>query len=549
MSATQLNREADENSRCIWMVSREYGDLAGAGGVKDVVRQLAETLAARPGFEVSVVIPAYGFIDLDQEGFEEVPDPVAPVSPLVLDVAMDYQDSERWEACRFALATLQGVNLYLVQADRFSEKQSVYTYTDADAGGESWRRAGMGHYDYFAMNVLLQKSALELMVALGVRPAVVHCHDGHAGLLPAMVREMPGWRSYFRSTGCLLTIHNAGLGYHQEVADLPFARAITGLPWRVVMGNLLDDKFDPLLCAGQYGLVNTVSENYARELQYTDQDGRTGWVGHTLLEKGVEIEGVTNGIAPELFNPADGAELGLPAGFDPGDPGDDLEGKTECKARLYSILQSSVVSDTIDQYGQLEEVDGVPLFAFIGRLNMQKGVDHLLDCVDFFAESGQGQLLVLGSGGELEEAGVIAATEKKRLKGNVCFLRGYDPSLASLAYAASDFFVIPSRFEPCGLTDYIAQLFGSIPVVHQVGGLVKVKDGVTGLGYLDGSAEGLLRTLERARMLYGNEEELRRMQVRAVENIRKNHSWDVVVNRYLALYDRAEKTITSLQPR
>jgi starch synthase len=116
------------------MVSREYGDLAGAGGVKDVVLQLAETLAARPETRVSVILPAYGFMDTVAAGFEELADPADPTVQLTFDVEMNYQDDERAETCSFLTATLGGVQIYLVQADRFTDKQSVYTYTDADAG-------------------------------------------------------------------------------------------------------------------------------------------------------------------------------------------------------------------------------------------------------------------------------------------------------------------------------------------------------------------------------------------------------------------------------
>jgi len=110
-----------------------------------------------------------------------------------------------------------------------------------------------------------------------------------------------------------------------------------------------------------------------------------------------------------------------------------------------------------------------------------------------------------------------------------------------LIYASGDFFVIPSRYEPCGLTDYIAQLFGNIPVVHHVGGLVKVEDGRTGIAYKEGSAEALHAALERSLRLFEDKTTLRAIQRAAVEEIRMKYTWDVVKKQYLALYNKAKE--------
>jgi len=178
----------------------------------------------------------------------------------------------------------------------------VYTYTAEEEESFSWQKTGEGHIDYFAMNILLQRGAVDLMVLLDAHPDVIHCHDGHTAVLPAMISEQSGLRHYFRDTGCVVTVHNAGQGYHQEVADLAFAQASTGLPLSFVRRCRLDDCFDPFLAGAPYALMNTVSENYARELRETIDDHLTGWLGHTLLERNIMLEGVTNGIDPEAFS-------------------------------------------------------------------------------------------------------------------------------------------------------------------------------------------------------------------------------------------------------
>ncbi len=527
----------------VWMLSREYGELAGAGGVKDVVCQLAESLTNDSSMNVQVVLPLYGFVDAAKEGFSLLPSITNPDIPLEFSVDMHYVQEQRWESCRVWYAKLNGVHLYLIEAERFSDKGGIYVYTDDEQAGDEKKQAGSGHFDYFAMNVLLQKSALELMILLNSKPDVIHCHDGHTALVPALIHEWQGWRSYFQSCGCLVTIHNAGMGYHQEVGDLPFGAAVTGLPMSSITLSLLDGNFDPFMSAGRYCLLNTVSENYARELQETDDDGRTGWLGHALIEQGIRIEGITNGISMSDFNPK-AEDSALAASFDPSDAEDDLSGKLACKRELLETEEPGR-SDGLIKYGQLDSDEDQPLFAFIGRLSEQKGVDLLINAVeDLFGRTERGRLVILGSGTELLESRVIALANLEQYRGRICFYRGYDTRFAAKVYAASDFFVIPSRFEPCGLTDFIAQLYGSVPVVHHVGGLVKVIDGVTGLAYGEGSAMALTGAIERAILLYSDKKKLRNIRKQAVDNISDQYTWNRVGKKYLELYQRAKELRT-----
>lgn len=536
-----MNKSPGITLQNIWMMSREYGDLAGAGGIKDVVVQLAETLAASSAHSVRVVIPLYGFIDAEKQSFTPLLDPRQPDSHLEFEVDMNYGFEERREKCKAWSVVRNEVVIYLIESERFTEKSDVYTYTALESSTEEWKKPGSGHYDYFAMNALLQKSGLELMVNLGEKPDVIHCHDGHTALVPALIHECQGWRSYFRETGCLVSVHNAGVGYHQEIADLPFAHGITGLSWNSIAENRLAGKFDPFLIASKYAVINTVSENYARELQETDDDQITDWLGHALLERGVRIEGVTNGIDPEFFNPADGGKMGLAASYDPGDPTDNLSGKLRCKEHLLQLLASETVVNGVELYGSLEKESMQPLFTFIGRLSEQKGIDYLLQAIEMlFMEHDHGQAVILGSGSELMEASILSLAARKSLHGRICFLRGFSSELANLIYAAGDFFVIPSRYEPCGLTDYIAQLFGNVPVVHHVGGLVKVIDGETGIAYQEGSVEALHGALVRAMNQYEDKKSMRKMQQMAVEVIKEKYTWSVVMEQYVELYAKAK---------
>ena len=521
----------DYRGRTVWMATREYEGIAGAGGVKDVCRYLGEALAKK-GIEVRVFLPRYGFIDPFEMGFSQV--------GTRLSIDMDYASKERREEVSFLGREINGVDVILVESQRFSEKLGIYTYTEEEERMEPWKKKGDGHFDYFAMNVLLQKSLLAFGAYKREAPWCIHCHDGHTALIPALMRELEGYRAFYSDTKSVVTIHNAGIGYHQEVADLPFAKAITGLPWSVINGAILDGAFDPFLCAANYATLNTVSENYARELQETELDKLTGWLGHTLKERGVVLHGITNGIDPDAYDPRHPERLGLPAGFDP------LHGKLEGKFACRRLLKRRIDSRSLDGLtclGAITDDTSRPLLTSIGRLTSQKGVDVLIGALKELATVNRPfDCLIMGSGEPEFEEGLRRLLEIEGLRGHLALLFGYSERVGNLVYASGDFFIIPSRYEPCGLTDFIAQLFGNIPIVRATGGLVKVKDGETGFSYKEHHPKALADAILRALELYENSKSsLQAMREKAIRLIHERYTWDKVSERYLALYGGASE--------
>ncbi len=530
----------------VWIVAREYDGLAGVGGVKDVSRQLAEALAIHGKCKVRVVLPFYGFMDNVSMGFEPVffPGPLPGCRRSVFAVDMNYPGDERREQVSFRKAHINGVTVYLVDAKRFREKSGVYTYTEREENSSSWKICGMGHYDYFPINILLQKAALDLMILLDERPDVIHCQDGHAATLAPMVRQNEGYRHFFSASGLVVTIHNAGSGYHQDIDDLKFAQAITGLPAKFISNSLLGKSFDPFIAASDHAVFNTVSENYAWELRETPEDSRTGWLGHKLMKRGVYLEGVTNGINPADFDPMQPEKLGLPAPFDPSTG--NLAGKLSCKkAMLQALHDGRDRIGKVIKYGYLTDDTKQPLLTFIGRLTHQKGVDVLVDSlIDLLSKDKNFQVLLLGSGSKEFEDQLVELLLDSSAAGRVCFLKGYDPDIAARVYAAGDFFLIPSLYEPCGLTDYIAQLLGNIPIVHHVGGLVKVVDRVTGFAYQEHEALALSDTIKAALQLYRySPKMILKMQQAAVQRIHKHHTWKEVMTAYMELYSKSIELI------
>jgi starch synthase len=181
---------------------------------------------------------------------------------------------------------------------------------------------------------------------------------------------------------------------------------------------------------------------------------------------------------------------------------------------------------------------GLPLFGFIGRLTAQKGIDVLSGALSLLLSEGDCPLVtVLGQGAREHEEALAKLAEVGQ--GRVCFVPRFDAELAMLIYASCDFLLIPSAYEPCGLTDYHAQLMGTIPLVHRVGGLVKVRDGETGFSYDGQSPRELASAVRRCVRLFrdapGILEDVRR---RAFREIFERHTWDRVVREgYVPVYE------------
>jgi starch synthase len=285
-------------------------------------------------------------------------------------------------------------------------------------------------------------------------------------------------------------------------------------------------------------VLNTVSENYAEEMRETDDDSITDWLGHRLMTRNIRLAGITNGFNHEDFDTTQPEALGLPAAFNPA--ARDLAGKKICRHNLLKSLEKQR-SKSLRYFGSLIDDPGKPLYTLIGRLTPQKGVDILLPALEALLQSEKEfQVLILGSGAKDAEKGLVALTQKKENEGRICLIIGFNQILANQIYAAGDFFLIPSRYEPCGLTDYIAQLAGNLPIVHHVGGLLKVKDGVTGFAFKDYSPEALIAAILRATKVFRESpEQILDMQEAAAKLVREKYSWDRVVKHYFKLYEKA----------
>lgn len=485
--------------------------LAEAGGIKDVVYGLSRALASG-GHDVTVILPMYRFLEGKSYG-----DPL---------VSFPLSGRKGDETIGLYPCSVEGIRVLLVKADVFLSKDRVYTYSIREEGLKGEFKYGKGHLDAHEMNLTLQYAALEGAMALGEAPDVFHLHDGHCGFLPAILRTRRRYFNFFRNTGTLLTIHNGGTVYQQNIGDLREAEKLTGLNHSVLKKLETPMGYNPLLCAGLYGEINTVSEKYAEDL-LSGNDRNSGNLGELFRSAGVSLYGITNGIDPEHHDRCSHSPV-----LQNGSQKSFSEKKSECRAILIQRIGELEKSGYL--YGSVID-DDRPLFTLQSRIAYQKGIDILADFLETYAPSLDARFLVLGEGDrDLESrlAGIAGKTE------NFAYFRYYDPSLSADTFAGGDFFLIPSRWEPCGLTDFIAQLNGNIPIVHETGGLVKTRDRINGFSYSPNTPEMLARKVSEVIDLYRNDgEALHQIRKTAVNIINEKYTWRQVLDeRYLPLY-------------
>jgi starch synthase len=344
-------------------------------------------------------------------------------------------------------------------------------------------------------------------------PDVVHAHDWHAALLVPLIARTRA----LAATSTVFTIHNLAYQGRTDKSVL----ALIGLP-RARLPVEDPGEANPMARAiVKADIVSTVSERYAKEI-LTNEFGE-GLQG-LLRERGRRLLGIVNGIDTIAFDPA--TDRNITARYS----ADDASGKALCKAAL-------------QKEGGLGIDPRAPIFGVVGRLVEQKGIDLLTASAPKLLDAG-GQIVVLGSGDPSYEAKWKALAT--RFAGKLWLTLGFDAALAQRIYSGSDLFLMPSRFEPCGLGQLISFRYGTIPVVHEVGGLAETvrdadRDGARGNGFsfAQYSAAAFDDAIARAMRTYRSTPEVWTELVRRV--MREDHSWGASAKRYIELYKKATR--------
>jgi starch synthase len=352
------------------------------------------------------------------------------------------------------------------------------------------------------------------------QPACVHSHDWHAGLTSAYLAAAR-LRQHQHFAASVFTVHNLA---YQGLFD---ARHLSELALPADFFQPQGLEFHGQLSFMKAGLVysdriSTVSPNYAREIQQADQGhGLDG----LLRARSAELRGILNGVDEAVWNPADDPLLAQPYGLS---QAEHIEsGKQANKQRLQR------------EFG-LTAQSGQPLFAVVSRLASQKGLNLVLDKLDTLVARGA-QLVVLGSGDAALEAAFASACQRHPQA--LALQCGYDERLSHLVFAGADVILVPSRFEPCGLTQLYGLKYGCLPLVRRVGGLADTvvdssleelaDDRATGFVFERFDSTSYEAALRRVFALWARPAEWRQVRARAMA---QNFGWDAATAQYLALY-------------
>ncbi len=465
----------------ILMVASEATPFAKTGGLADVLGALPVALAQR-GENVAVVLPAYRENSYPLPAREAYRNLWIPIGPGYM---ADIQQ-----------VTERGVSYYFVQCPALYDRDGIYGAAAGD----------------FPDNYL--RFAVLSMAALGVarhlfKADVLHLHDWQAALTPVYIREHFRLDPTFMGVKTLLTIHN--LGYQglfppEVLPELALDRRLLNPDQLEFYGRV------NFLKAGiaWSDAVSTVSQGYAREIQTPEY----GFGLDGFLRRHGPVTGIVNGVDYEEWNPEQDPQL--PQNYS----AHDLSGKRKCKQMI--LAEYGLPQDNLDR----------PLLAVISRFATQKGIDILADAASRLLQEDV-NLVVLGSGDRYYESMFRALVQAHPQKAGLQV--GYDPGLSHRIEAGADMFLMPSRYEPCGLNQIYSLKYGTVPVVRATGGLDDTIDEDTGFKFRDYSGDALLETVRVALRAYQDLDSWTRRMRRGME---KDFSWNASAGEYVDLYRR-----------
>jgi len=466
----------------ILFASAEAYPLAKVGGLGDVAGSLPKALAAL-GHDVRIVLPKYGIV-------RDVKEDLGSFSVRI--------GGEAHEA-RLGTSAIDGVPVYLVDYPPLFDRPKVYEYED---DGE--------RFGFFG------KAILDLLPAANWWPDVVHVNDWHSALAAAFLKTTYAGDARYRQIRSLLTIHNLqhqGL-FGRDLFDWLGLPPETWNPEGVEFYGQLNFLKAGIVYADR---VNTVSPTYAKEIQTEEYGERLDGL---LRSRAARLSGILNGIDYDTWNPAKDALLAQTY----------TKTTVEKKVKDKAALQSEV---------GLAADPKAPLFGIVGRATGQKGFDILTPALPKILETGA-QVVLLGTGEKRYEEPLAALAG-----GSPAFVAAlkYDERLAHKIYAGSDFFLMPSRFEPCGLGQMISLRYGTVPVVRATGGLADTVTDVTaspksgnGFVFTEYTQESLLDAVARALSFYRQRRGWKSLQQRGMAT---DLSWKASARAYAELYTAA----------
>lgn len=482
----------------IIMIASECVPYAKTGGLADVVGALPKALKAM-GHDVHIIIPKYASIDARKFGLK----------PYHRPMGVWMGGVEEWCSVDRAPGP-GGAPVYFIEHNGYFGREGIYNNARHQDYADNPRR-----FAFFT------RAALQFLIDRGIEADIVHLHDWPTATAAAYLKTWFRENSVLGGTASVLTIHNIAHQGKYGRDHYPY----TGLGWN----HFTPDKFEDMghinyLKGGIHfaDMVTTVSPNYAEE---TRTAAMGEGLGPQLKAKGEAYLGILNGVDYEEWNPE--TDPLIPARYSAAD----LSGKAICKAAL-------------QQHLGLEINPNIPLFGVVSRFAAQKGLDLLYPAIHTVLKEMLAQFIILGSGDKGLESKFIELPAL--YPGRVGSFIGYNNELSHWIEAGSDFFIMPSRFEPCGLNQMYSLRYGALPIVHATGGLVDSVeqydeyDGAgTGFLFWDASPGAIHNTIGWAVSTYFDRRE---HMAGLIQNaMRQRFSWERSAEAYVKVYEQARQ--------
>ncbi len=477
----------------IAFVASECVPYSKTGGLADVVGALPRALAS-VGHQVSVYLPRYRQTKLTD------PDRV------VRSITVPFDDKYRF--CSVVTAgTSAGVRFYFVDYPPYFEREALYGTSAGDYPDNAERFA------------LFSRAVLEASKVLGV-PHVFHCHDWQSALVPVMLRTLYADDPAFREVGTVFTIHNMG---YQGLFP-PDILPLLMLPWDLLTISKMEFFGQVNFLKGALvfsDFVTTVSKKYSQEIQTTEYGfGLEG----VLRNRAATVSGILNGVDYDEWSPETDRFIG--AKFSP----QDLSGKLKCK------------QDLLNAFGLPRADLKAPVIGIVSRFAAQKGFDLIAQVMDRLARE-EMTMVVLGTGDKPYEE--MFQRLNKQFPNKIAIKVAYDNAIAHKIEAGADMFLMPSRYEPCGLNQIYSLKYGTVPIVRATGGLddtIEAWDARTGKGtgfkFTDYTGEDLLLTVKQALGAYKDQAS---WQTLMRNGMNRDFSWGASAREYGRVYERVRQ--------
>lgn len=477
------------------MCSTEAVPFAKTGGLADVVGALPHYYKS-VGMDTIVIMPGYNFIFSKYQNVEKISENVS------ININKDYKESFDIYRCKY-----NNVDFYFIKNDKFFNRENLYGTSSGDYEDNNLRFG------------FLSKAILELLKKLDIKVDIIHLHDYHVALTSLLVYDLQKKQvdDFFKNTKTVFTIHNLAYQgiYDKSTLDLLGISKeyfnINGLEFygkvNFMKGGIIYSK-----------KITTVSPTYSKEI-LTQEFGYG--LEDVLKSRENDLLGIINGIDYNIWDP--GKDKVIKQNYNI----DDYSGKKVCKKYLLNCLFEN--SDFTK-----------PVLGMVSRLSEQKGIDLIVEAFDFLMNEDL-YLVILGTGDERYIK--ILENLKKKYKEKFSINITFSDKLARDIYSGSDIFLMPSKYEPCGLGQLISLKYGTIPVVRNTGGLADtvvdinspddIRNGGQGFKFLNYKYEELFKTIKRA-IYYFNQKDLWDMIIKNAMSC--DFSWDYSARKYKELF-------------